>query len=67
MLLRRDRPADLGRREVSMRVDSAHQIRVVVLPKSARSSNAEISKIVKRDLVTAGRCVGSPGAVDWCC
>jgi subtilisin family serine protease len=33
-----------------MRVDSARQIRVVVLPKSARSSNAEISKIVKKRL-----------------
>jgi serine protease len=33
-----------------MRVDSAHQIRVVVLPKSARGSNAEISKIVKKSL-----------------
>jgi serine protease len=49
MLLRRDRPADLGPREVAMRVDSAHQIRVVVLPKSA-CTNAEISKIVKNRL-----------------
>ena len=32
-----------------MKVDSAHQIRVVVLPKSARS-NAEISKIIKNRL-----------------
>jgi subtilisin family serine protease len=32
-----------------MGVDSAHQIRVVVLPKSARN-NAEISKIVKKEL-----------------
>jgi serine protease len=32
-----------------MRVDSAHQIRVVVLPKSARS-NVEITKIVKKRL-----------------
>jgi serine protease len=50
MLLLRDRPAHLGPREVAMRVDSAHQIRVVVLPKSARSSNAEISKIVNKRL-----------------
>jgi serine protease len=32
-----------------MEVDSAHQIRVIVLPESARS-NAEISKIVKKTL-----------------
>lgn len=32
-----------------MGVDSAHQIRVIVLPKSARS-NAEISKIIKKTL-----------------
>src|SRR5215213_9955950 len=48
MLGRRDRPADLGLREVAMGVDSAHQIRVIVLPKSR--SIAEISKIIKREL-----------------
>ena len=32
-----------------MAVDSAHQIRVVVLPKSAQK-NSEVSKIVQREL-----------------
>jgi hypothetical protein len=36
-------------REVAMVVDSARQIRVIVLPESA-PSNAEISEIVKKKL-----------------
>ena len=46
----RETPAHFGRvRLVAMAVDTAHQIRVVVLPKSAQN-NSEINKIAQRTL-----------------